>query len=150
MIALTSGQAASGVAFGAGMSSTYPLVKACAVEPIFQASWAYQAAKVPLSAPSPEAARNLRAMPIDVYTGQRVPPSKTAFMEYFRVSGGKIRETQHALVSRGHVPARPVMNPGNDDRTERAYVYPGPQSRQAMMPSRPPRTLRELFGLQRY
>ena len=120
------------------------------VEPIFQASWAYHAPKTPLPPPSAETARNLKAVPIDLYTGQRVAPSKTAFMEYFRVSGGKIRETQHALVSRGHVPARPVMNPGNDDRTERAYVYPGPQSRQAMMPSRPPRTLRELFGLQRY
>src|SRR5262249_39781557 len=111
-------------------------------EPIFQAAWNYVAPKVPLPPPSAEIARNLKAIPIDPYTGQKVAPSKTAFMEYFRVTGGKIRETQHALTSRSAAPPRPVYNANNE---ERAQATPA-QQRQAM--SRGPRTLRELFGLQ--
>lgn len=112
-------------------------------EPIFQAAWAYQAPKVPLPPPSAEIARQLKAIPTDPYTGQKVAPSQTAFMEYFRVTGGKIRETQHALTSRNIAP-RPVYNANHE---ERAQATPQ-QQRQAMMPSRPLKTLRELLGLQ--
>ena len=83
-------------------------------------------------------------MPIDVFTGQKAAPSKTAFMEYFRVTGGKIRETQHALVPRGHVVQRAAPGPADDERA----LYANP--RMAAPYQGPPRTLRELFGLQRF
>jgi membrane carboxypeptidase/penicillin-binding protein len=105
-------------------------------EQIFQAAWTHHAPKTPLPPPSAETARSLKALPIDVYTGQRVAPSKAAFMEYFRVSGGKVRDTQHALVGRG-MAVRPPMA-SYDDREH------GSPPRHAG----PPRTLRELLGLQ--
>jgi membrane carboxypeptidase/penicillin-binding protein len=114
-------------------------------EQIFQATWQYHAPKSPLAPPSAEIARSLKAAPIDVFTGQKVSPSKTAFMEYFRVTGGRIRETQHALVPRGQVVVQQAPRPIDDERP----LYAG--SRMASPhPSRPPRTLRELFGLQRF
>ena len=112
-------------------------------EQIFLAAWNHQAPQVPLPPPSAEIARHLKAIPIDVFTGQKVSSSKTAFMEYFRVSGGRIWETQHALVPRGHVVVQQRLP--DDDRP--LYANPRIASPQ---PSRPPRKLRELFGLQRF
>lgn len=115
-------------------------------EQIIQATWQYHAPKTPLAQPSAEIARTLKAVPIDVFTGQKVAASKTAFMEHFRISGGRIRETQHALVGRGHAVAAPAPRMQTDD--DRMLYAP---SRMAgPYPSRPPRTLRELFGLQRF
>jgi penicillin-binding protein 1A len=130
-----------------GDGSTGGKIAVPIVEPIFQASWAHHAPKTPLPPPSPETARHLKAMPIDVYTGERASASKSAFMEYFRVSGGKVRDTQHALVSRGHVVSRPTPHAVQDERPPQFFLPPG---RQAAAPSRPPRTLRELFGLERF
>jgi membrane carboxypeptidase/penicillin-binding protein len=113
-------------------------------EPIFQAAWQYQAEKRPLPPPSLEASKVLKAIPIDPYTGQKVSPSKTAFTEYFRVSGGKIRETQHALVGAGRVASRPASAAPADERS--AAHAQAPIVRQAAAPSRGPRSLRELFG----
>ncbi len=130
-----------------GDGSTGGKVAVPIAEQIFLATWAHHAPKSPLPQPSPEAAKTLRPLPVDVMTGMRLQPSRAAFKEYFRVSGGKVRDTRHALVSRGQVVLRPGPPPPQDDR---AHQYPGPASRQAPPPSRPPRTLRELFGLQRY
>ncbi len=116
-------------------------------ESIFQAVWTHHSPKTPLPPPSAEIARTLRAMPIDPYTGQSVRRSPTAFMEHFRVRNGQVRQTQYALVSRGQAAMRP--SPLAQQQDERTFAYPGPAARQAQ-PSRPPRTLRELFGLQRY
>jgi penicillin-binding protein 1A len=113
-------------------------------EQIIQATWQYHAPKTPLPAPSAEIARGLKAMPIDAFTGQKVAPSKTAFMEYFRVTGGKIRETQHALVGRGHAVQPPRAAHTDDERA----IYANP--RVAAPYQGPPRTLRELFGLHRF
>ena len=133
-----------------GNGSTGGKIAVPIAEQIFQATWTHHAPKAPLPQPSPEAARHLKAMPIDVYTGQRVSASKTAFMEYFRASGGRVRETQHALVSRHQTVGRPVANPTQDDRM---VYFPGASGRQGPatpQPSGPPRTLRELFGLNRH
>ena len=110
-------------------------------EPIFQAAWQYQAEKKLLPPPSAEASKMLKPMPIDPYTGQRVSPSKTAFIEYFRAVGGKVRETQHALVGAGRVASRPAWAAPAEERSA-----PAPVMRHAAAPSRAPRTLRELFG----
>jgi hypothetical protein len=117
-------------------------------EQVFLASWAHHAPKSPLAPPSAEISRGLKAMPIDVFTGRKVSPSKSAFMEHFRVTGGKVRDTQHALVARGTVVSQSA--PRGHVEEERP-VYSGPMGRMASpYPSRPPRTLRELFGLQRF
>jgi membrane carboxypeptidase/penicillin-binding protein len=116
-------------------------------EQIIQAAWQYHAPKAPLAPPSPEIARSLKAMPIDVFTGRKVAASKNAFMEYFRVSGGRVRETQHAMVGRGHVAAAPpAPRPPMDE--ERMMHFPGRMA--SPQPAGPPRTLRELFGLRRF
>ncbi len=115
-------------------------------EQIIQATWQYHAPKTPLPPPSAEIARNLKAMPIDVFTGQKASASKTAFMEYFRVSGGKIRETQHALVGRGHVVQRRRAGPAED---ERACLRGEPAHGRRPITGRRAH-LRELFGLQRF
>ncbi len=41
-------------------------------EPIMKAAWASYAPQTPLPRPSPEAARHLIALPIDVHSGQRL------------------------------------------------------------------------------
>ena len=65
-------------------------------------------------------------------------------MEYFRVTGGKIRETQHALVGAVMWCRRRATLPltTNESFTEPPAWLPPYQ--------RPPRALRELFGLQRF
>ena len=89
---------------------------------IMKAAWAQVAPQTPLPRPSPEAARHLVALPIDVHSGQRldgrgsadtrfdvrgaggsrVASVSGAFMEYFRLDdGGRLNDTQERLTSRG-------------------------------------------------
>jgi len=76
---------------------------------------------VPLPGPSPEASRQLIALPIDVRTGQRIEAASSRhqypqygqygeqqqqpvsrFMEYFRLDPtGRMQDSQYKLVSRG-------------------------------------------------
>jgi penicillin-binding protein 1A len=117
------------------------------VEQIMQAAWNFQSPKAPLPPPSAEAARTLKAMPIDLNSGQRLASAKNGgFTEYFRLDANKkLRDTQYALAGR-HSLARsgPMPAPAaNDDR-------PPPQGVAQQRPNpmdRMPRTLRELFGL---
>ena len=90
-------------------------------EPILRAAWASFAPQTPLPRPSPEAARHLIALPIDLNTGQRLDSrgygeerfdfrtgrtSRTVsggFMEYFRLDdSGRLNDTQERLTSRGY------------------------------------------------
>jgi membrane peptidoglycan carboxypeptidase len=90
-------------------------------ENIMQAAWKVHAPRVPLPGPSPEASRQLIALPIDVRTGQRIEASSSRhqypqygqygeqqqqpvsrFMEYFRLDPtGRMEDSQYKLVSRG-------------------------------------------------
>jgi penicillin-binding protein 1A len=118
------------------------------VEQIMQATWNFQSPKAPLPPPSAEAARTLRAMPIDLNSGQRLASAKNGgFTEYFRLDANKkLRDTHYALAGRhslarsGPMPA-PAMN---DDRSPQPH--PGVIQRPNPM-DRMPRTLRELFRL---
>src|SRR5262249_35259090 len=71
-------------------------------EPIIQAAWTYHAPKTALAPPSPEAQRQLTALPIDYATGERLPPgTRGGFIEQFRLDRyGRIDDTQYNLVSR--------------------------------------------------
>jgi penicillin-binding protein 1A len=117
------------------------------VEPIFHAAWAHHASKTPLAAPSAELARKLKALPIEVNSGQKLPATrKGAFVEYFRLDGRqRLRDTQYALVSRRNAVMRAEARPAPaiDDRI---HAQAAPPPRQGP-PERRPRTLRELFGL---
>jgi membrane carboxypeptidase/penicillin-binding protein len=69
---------------------------------IMQAAWNDYAPQTPLPGPSPEAARHLVALPIDVRTGERLDErSRNAFMEYFRTDdAGEVDDARYKLVSR--------------------------------------------------
>src|SRR5262245_8958429 len=70
-------------------------------EPIIQAAWTYHAPKTVLAPPSQEAQRELAALPIDLASGDRLPPgTRGAFIEQFRVDRGELLDTQYRLVSR--------------------------------------------------
>jgi membrane carboxypeptidase/penicillin-binding protein len=73
-------------------------------EQIMRAVWDEYAPQTALRGPSPEAARHLIALPIDVHSGERIETrSRSAFAEYFRLDEtGKFTETQHRLVARGY------------------------------------------------
>jgi membrane peptidoglycan carboxypeptidase len=69
-------------------------------EPIVEAVWATYARKTPLYAPSPTAARELIALPIDLNSGNRLSQRQgQAFTEYFRLKYGRLADTQYLLVS---------------------------------------------------
>jgi membrane carboxypeptidase/penicillin-binding protein len=71
-------------------------------ESIVQAAWEHLAPKTALSPPSPEAQRQMIAMPIDLRTGDRVSEGTPgAFTEHFRLGRfGQLAETQFRLVPR--------------------------------------------------
>jgi len=73
-------------------------------EPIIEATWANYARKTPLAPPSPEAKKELVALPIDLNSGNRLSDRSTqGFTEYFRLHRGQLDETQYALVSQDEV-----------------------------------------------
>ncbi len=83
------------------------------VEPIIQATWNLHAPKMPLPAPSAEAARRLKALPIDYTSGQRLAVnSHNGFTEYFKLDANKkLRDTQYSLAGRSSL-ARGEPRPG--------------------------------------
>jgi membrane carboxypeptidase/penicillin-binding protein len=137
---------------GTGGSIAVPIV-----EPIIQATFTHVAPKTSLPPPSPEAARFVKAVPIDVTTGQPLSASaRGAFQEYFRIDDKKrLRDTRYALVGRGRVMARGERPIDLDDRPQRPAAVAArpampPQYQYQMQPqvqSRHPRSLRELFGM---
>jgi membrane carboxypeptidase/penicillin-binding protein len=120
-------------------------------ERIIEASWAYQAPKSPLPPPSAEIANSLKALPIDLNSGQRMASAKRGnFLEYFRLDKRKRpRDTRHALVGRRHTIARSEPRPApqaGEDRNYRQHGSDPRLSQHQAPPQRRPRTLRELFG----
>jgi membrane carboxypeptidase/penicillin-binding protein len=117
-------------------------------ETIVQASWTHVAPKSPLPPPSADTARQLKPMPIDLNSGQRVAAkARDAFQEYFRIDRHKrVRDTRHALVDRRHAIARHEPRPAPPEAQSRLGP-PSAAPAPAAGPERPPRTLRALFGL---
>ena len=73
-------------------------------QPILEATWESYAPKTALNGPSPEAQRQLVALPINLASGERVSDKNSnAFIEQFRTdASGKVAETQNRLVARGN------------------------------------------------
>jgi len=128
---------------------------------VIEAAWNLQSPKAPLPQPSTEAGRYLKAMPIDLQSGQRLASAKSGgFMEYFRLDAHKkLRDTQYVLAGRGSLArggpmAAPVINddrpPPHQGVVQRPSYGPGYGSGPGSgsgAGDRMPRTLRELFRL---
>ena len=85
-----------------GSGATGGSVAVPIAEQIMQAAWTYQSPKVPMPPPSTEALKRMKALPIDVATGNRSSGSG-AFMEYFRLDDrGRPYDMQYSLVDRRH------------------------------------------------
>ncbi|MBB4041983.1 1A family penicillin-binding protein [Microvirga flocculans] len=99
-----------------GGGQTGGKVAAPIFEAILQAAWEHHAPKAPLNPPSPQAARQLVAMPIDLNTGDRLTDGQgRGFKEYFRIDWyGRLTETQYRLVPQSEVYAFRNPDPWSD------------------------------------
>ncbi|WP_019903438.1 transglycosylase domain-containing protein [Methylobacterium sp. 77] len=77
---------------------------------ILQAAWANGVARTNLAPPSPEAKRSLADLPIDPRSGERV--SGGGFLEHFRLSDGRMADTQYRLLPRE---VQTAMRPDSED-----------------------------------
>ena len=96
-------------------------------EQIIQATWAQYARQAPLNPPSPEAKKELIALPIDLASGNRVSDRRQqAFTEYFRLHDGQMDDTQYNIVSQDEVGTPDTGYAGGYGDGGRYYPgYPG-------------------------
>jgi membrane peptidoglycan carboxypeptidase len=96
-------------------------------EPVIKAVWADYAQKTELSKPSLVAARQLMAVPINLYSGDVVPPkTPNAFTEYLRVDPtGQVKDTQFDIVSRDEASAYRGYDYGEDGDLYGPYASRG-------------------------
>jgi membrane carboxypeptidase/penicillin-binding protein len=114
-----------------GRGQTGGKVTAPIFQSIVQAAWEHHAPKAPLSPPSPQAAKQLIALPIDLNTGDRLTDGQgKGFMEHFRLNWfGRLSETQFRLVPQDEVYAFRNPDPwsdGEDRGGGSAYENEGP------------------------
>jgi len=106
-----------------GRGQTGAKVAAPIFRDIVEAAWKHHKPKSPLSPPSPRAAKQLIALPIDLNTGDRLTNGQPgAFMEYFRLNWfGRLSETQYRLVPEDEVYAMRNPDPWSDGDDLGAY-----------------------------
>ena len=106
-----------------GRGQTGAKVAAPIFKDIVEAAWTYHMPKSPLSPPSPQAAKQLIALPIDLNTGDRLTNGQRgAFTEYFRLNWfGRLSETQYRLVPQSEVYAFRNPDPWSDGDDAGAY-----------------------------
>jgi len=99
-------------------------------EQIIQATWAQYVRQAPLNPPSPEAKKELIALPIDLASGNRVSDRRQqTFTEYFRLHDGQIDDTQYNIVSQDEVGTPDTGYAGGYGDGGRYYPgYPGYRS----------------------
>ncbi len=85
-----------------GAGNTGARVSLPIFESIIRAAWQQGLPKVALAPPSPEARAHLAMLPIDVHSGELLPPgTRRAFTEYFRRDDrGAVADSQYSLISR--------------------------------------------------
>jgi 1A family penicillin-binding protein len=107
-----------------GRGQTGGKVAAPIFQSILQAAWEHHAPKAPLSPPSPQAAKQLIAMPIDLNTGDRLTDGRKGFMEHFRLNwSGRLAETQFRLVPQSEVYAFRNPDPWSDGEEQGGPDY---------------------------
>ncbi|WP_445504063.1 penicillin-binding protein 1A [Microvirga sp. G4-2] len=106
-----------------GRGQTGAKVAAPIFKDIVEAAWQHHIPKSPLSPPSPQAAKQLIAMPIDINTGDRVTDGRRgAFNEYFRLNWfGRLSDTQYRLVPQEEVYALRNPDPWSDGDESGGY-----------------------------
>ena len=111
-----------------GRGQTGAKVAAPIFQSIVEAAWAHHAPKAPLNPPSPQAARQLIALPIDLTTGDRVTnPQGKGFTEYFRLNWfGQLSETQYRLVPQDEAYALRHPSPWSDGEASGGAYEEGP------------------------
>ncbi|WP_414474022.1 penicillin-binding protein 1A [Microvirga sp. M2] len=99
-----------------GRGQTGAKVAAPIFKDIMEAAWKSHIPKTPLSPPSPQAAKQLVALPIDLNSGDRLTNGERgAFTEYFRLNWfGRLSETQYRLVPQDQVYAFRNPDPWSD------------------------------------
>ncbi len=105
---------------------------------IIQAAWANGIPKVALNGPSPEARSHIASLPIDLNSGDRLPPGTRGFMETFRLGDrGDLDETQYRLVTREDAYAMRGGDTGypSDDGDQAYYGRPSDDGRVYGRPS---------------
>ncbi|WP_262267520.1 penicillin-binding protein 1A [Microvirga yunnanensis] len=109
-----------------GRGQTGGKVAAPIFQSILQAAWDHHAPKTPLSPPSPQAAKQLIALPIDLNTGDRLTDGQgRGFTEYFRLNWfGRLSETQFRLVPQSEVYAFRHPDPWSDGEANGGPDYP--------------------------
>jgi len=131
-----------------GRGQTGAKVAAPIFKDIVEAAWDNGMPKAPLSPPSPQAAKQLIALPIDLNTGDRLTNGQRgAFMEHFRLNWfGRLTETQYRLVPQEEVYALRNPDPWMDGDESGGYgaYEEAPQSEQSWLDS-----LRQSFPAQR-
>ena len=129
---------------GTGGQTAVPIAR-----PIIEASWNLVGPKTPLPPPSAEAARHLKALPIDFASGSKLnAASAGAFTEYFKLDANKkVRDTQYLIAGRNSL-ARSGPPPGAGASVIEERPPQGPPQAAGRLPpsGRVPRNLRELFG----
>ena len=99
-------------------------------EQIVQATWAQYARQAPLNPPSPEAKKELIALPIDLASGNRVSDRRPrAFTEYFRLHDGQMDDTQFNIVSQDEVAIPDTGYAGGYGDGDRVYYPSYPSDR---------------------
>ena len=106
-----------------GRGQTGAKVAAPIFKDIVEAAWNNGVPKAPLSPPSPQAAKQLIALPIDLNTGDRLTEGQRgAFMEHFRLNWfGRLSETQYRLVPQEEVYALRNPDPWSDGDESNGY-----------------------------
>jgi penicillin-binding protein 1A len=98
-------------------------------EQIVQATAQY-ASQTPLNPPSPEAKKELIALPIDLASGNRVSDRRPrAFTEYFRLHDGQMDDTQFNIVSQDEVAIPDTGYAGGYGDGDRVYYPSYPSDR---------------------
>jgi membrane carboxypeptidase/penicillin-binding protein len=132
-----------------GATQTGGKVAVPIVRSVVEASWNLYGPKTPLPPPSAEAARRLKAAPIDYNSGNRLAHGgPSSFTEYFKMDAQKrVKDTQYALGGRhvaAQIESRPQANAGEERPTA---MRPGIAARMQPPQERMPRNLRQLLGL---
>ncbi|WP_134496613.1 penicillin-binding protein 1A [Microvirga pakistanensis] len=106
-----------------GRGQTGAKVAAPIFKDIVEAAWRHHMPQSPLSPPSPQAAKQLIALPIDLNTGDRLTNGERgAFTEHFRLNWfGRLSETQYRLVPQDEVYALRNPDPWSDGDEVGAY-----------------------------
>lgn len=119
-----------------GRGQTGAKVASPIFQAILEAAWSSHAPRAPLNPPSPQAAKQLIALPIDINTGDRLTNGQgKGFMEHFRLNWfGQLSETQYRLVPQAEAYAFRHPEPWSDGEEGGGFGSPAEERPYAQGP----------------